>query len=175
MKATIGQICEYWFTRDRLTQLFSFGLYFDIGEPACWACGRYWSTSRVKRWCDAPLDRCHIIPAAKGGADDASNLVLMCKECHDLAPNTTEPELLFVWMGKQNYLQRRTAHAVAVCKDMGIEFSQINLRDPHFIEWMTGRISSHASFNSRDYSAITSMIVLYQSWQAATEKRKRAA
>ena len=44
------------------------------------------------------LQRCHIIPYALGGKDEASNLVLLCKRCHADGPNVEDPEIMWNWI-----------------------------------------------------------------------------
>ncbi|WP_420646044.1 HNH endonuclease [Vibrio parahaemolyticus] len=84
----IGEVVEYW--RDKPN---SFGALIDINEPTCWSCGQPWEGrhdvlrgSYLRGWRKAPLQICHVIPKSLGGDEHPSNLVLMCKECHDLAP-----------------------------------------------------------------------------------------
>ncbi|MEL6557042.1 MAG: HNH endonuclease [Bacteroidota bacterium] len=91
----------------------------DWGEPSCWACeygfnGKYDVNNHkasiediCKAWNKSPLQRCHIIPKSLGGSNEPANLFLMCSECHDLAPNTTFPDLFMRWVSKQNYFVRR--------------------------------------------------------------------
>lgn len=43
-------------------------------------------------WNNVPLQRCHIVAKQFGGSDGASNLFLMCVDCHDKAPNTKSVE-----------------------------------------------------------------------------------
>lgn len=89
--------------------------------PRCWGCGalvvrdskidewiskqcadedeesnlkRIWSSKETR----SKLNRCHIIPGALGGADEPSNLFLMCSECHTLSPDTTYPSMFFKWV-----------------------------------------------------------------------------
>lgn len=105
-----ADIFEYW--KDWLDKNG-----FDWGEPDCWACKRHWEdrydvgpkpTWRMVRaaWNKVPLQRCHIIAKSLGGSDDVSNLFLMCRECHDLAPNTTSREVFFEWVEKQSWHKR---------------------------------------------------------------------
>lgn len=54
-------------------------------------------------WDKVPLQRCHIIPKSLGGLDTADNLFLMCKECHDLAPNTVYRDIFLKWVGRQDW------------------------------------------------------------------------
>lgn len=103
---TKAQIFEYWM--DWLDKK-----EFDWGEPCCWACKRHFgakfdlekpqSTREeiIKNWNSVPLQRCHIIPRQFGGEDTPSNLFLMCKSCHDKAPNTKSREIFLNWAEKK--------------------------------------------------------------------------
>lgn len=111
-----SQIFDHW--KDRLPTL---GILIDWGEPGCWACRFHYGTKYdVKRsnadwseilrgWDRIPLQRCHVVPRSLGGTDDADNLFLMCRECHDLAPNTSIPAILFEWARAQSSYGREMA------------------------------------------------------------------
>src|SRR5262245_26597388 len=93
---TRSEIFEHW--KKRLIKL---GFLIDWGEPSCWACGFHYDDKYdirhsdvswkvlLKGWERIPLQRCHIVPRSLGGSDKAHNLFLMCRECHDTAPNTS--------------------------------------------------------------------------------------
>ncbi|MGK7942775.1 MAG: HNH endonuclease [Crocosphaera sp.] len=108
---TTSEILNYW--KERIWDLE--GFFIDLGEPTCWVCGEDWNcrydiknsnASYEKAWEKAPLQRCHIIPRSLGGSNEPSNLFLMCKECHDLAPNTSHPEIFFQWARQQSVWER---------------------------------------------------------------------
>lgn len=44
------------------------------------------------------LEIAHVIPHSVGGSDDIENLVILCKECHLEAPNTTSVEFFHEWL-----------------------------------------------------------------------------
>ena len=67
----------------------------DFGEPCCWACGT-WRESWTA-WRDAALERCHIVPHALGGTNEASNFLLLCKDCHLDSPDTPHREAMLRW------------------------------------------------------------------------------
>ena len=108
-----AEIVKYW--KD---WLIAHG--FNLGEPACWACSCWWEPKYDIKDPNASWDeiyncwnkvrqlqRCHIIPESLGGSnEDPSNLFLMCKQCHDLAPDTTSKEMFFTWIEKQSWLKR---------------------------------------------------------------------
>ncbi|MFD1903049.1 HNH endonuclease [Paenibacillus rhizoplanae] len=52
----------------------------------------------INNWDRVPLQRCHIIARQFDGEDIPDNLFLMCKNCHDRAPNTKSREAFF-WIG----------------------------------------------------------------------------
>ena len=108
-----SQIIEYWFSNDGFKRMFkehkdlACRLEYDI--PHCFACNRTMIDLDNKKYKDlkntsknwditSNLEKCHIIPFALGGNDDPSNLVLLCKECHKLNPNTKDEKLYWLWM-----------------------------------------------------------------------------
>jgi hypothetical protein len=105
---TKAQIFEHW-----MEWLDRRGM--DWGEPCCWACKRDFnikydlnkpSATRediIKNWERVPLQRCHIIARQFGGEDIPENLFLMCKSCHDRAPNTKSREAFLDWVERQDY------------------------------------------------------------------------
>jgi hypothetical protein len=58
----------------------------------CWCCG----SNEGKR-----LQRCHIVAKSIGGEPDPLNIVPLCRYCHDLMPDTPDPEFFWIWIGKQ--------------------------------------------------------------------------
>jgi len=105
----------------------------DWGEPSCWACGRHWEdeydikdpkVSREKiisNWNRVPLQRCHIIAKQLGGSDDVSNLFLMCKQCHDKAPNTLSRESFFQWVEQQDHSRDLFETYLKEIKNFGLD------------------------------------------------------
>lgn len=87
----------------------------EWGEPSCWACNCDFNFKYdlnkpnakrediINNWDRAPLQRCHIIARKFGGEDIPDNLFLMCKSCHDLAPNTKSREVFLDWVERQDY------------------------------------------------------------------------
>jgi hypothetical protein len=129
-----SQIFEYW--KDRLPGL---GIFVDWGEPGCWACGfHYGAKYDIKRsdvvwheilhcWDRIPLQRCHIVSRSLGGTDEAANFFLMCRECHDLAPNTSIPEVFFGWARAQSSYAREFAKLRAAFDSFGVNFAAQSL------------------------------------------------
>lgn len=151
-----GDIFEYW-----IDWLIENG--FDLGEPDCWACGNWWGTKYDNENINASLNeikelwnkvthlqRCHIIPKSLGGTDEPSNLFLMCRECHDRAPNTTSREIFLKWVDAQNWFRRgeiqirEELKAFDIKEDELEEFVKI-LKSLEFKKWSKNKMGIHMS------------------------------
>lgn len=110
-------IADYWSQRcPRFVQ--------DLARPACFACGFYesdWDLPRtaVQRWNCARLERAHIVGRAIGGADSPGNYLLLCQNCHVVAPMTNEPRWMIQWA------QTRETHADRVRREFREEFARL--------------------------------------------------
>jgi hypothetical protein len=150
-----AQIFAYW--RDRFPDL---GIFIDWGEPSCWACGFHYGIKYdIKSsdanwreifscWARIPLQRCHIVPRSLGGADEPSNLFLMCRECHDLAPNTPFPSVFFEWVRAQCHGKRESAKVEEALRCFGISPEQYHeldqvLQSRDFKAWANDKIGLH--------------------------------
>lgn len=150
-----AEIFEYW--KERLHKQV---LFIDWGEPSCWVCGFHYGAKYDIKRCDAswevirrcweriPLQRCHIVPRSLEGKDSVGNLFLMCRECHDLAPNTNIPEIFFEWARSQHWLKReqlkinQALESFAVAKRDYRKFLR-TMTSPAFREWVQDRIGIH--------------------------------
>lgn len=115
---------------------------FDIGEPSCWACGKPISIRFDNKKPDATeeecfkiwdkvghLQVCHIIPKALGGSDALFNLFLMCKECHELAPDTSYRDIFFKWVEEQNYVMRETDKLIKELESFNLNIEDLKITD----------------------------------------------
>jgi hypothetical protein len=150
-----GQIVDHW--KDRLPGL---DITIDWRQPGCWACGfHYGARYAIKRpdsswheilrcWDNIPLQRCHIVPRSLGGTNEAANLFLMCRECHDLAPNTSIPEIFFEWVHAQDWDVRESARILAALESFGVhstdyrDFNEVIVSD-EFTLWMSAKFGLH--------------------------------
>lgn len=93
------KIAQHW---DESLRREDFAPYLLLDEPCCFACG--WFSERWKQasaqasWQRARLERAHIIPSSLGGPDDASNLLLLCKPCHQESPDWVDPAQMARWI-----------------------------------------------------------------------------
>jgi hypothetical protein len=98
-KTTIKHIADYWIKNSNISEL---ELNFDWADAHthCWNCG----DDRFRKSHKTPsLERCHIVPHSLGGSDSPDNYVLLCKDCHQEAPNTNNPNDMWDWI-KSNYM-----------------------------------------------------------------------
>lgn len=97
-KTTLKEIADYWVNHSNICET---ELNFDWADSYthCWNCGhnKQWASNKKPS-----LEKCHIIPHSLGGKDIPSNYVLLCKDCHRLAPNTSNPNDMWEWI-KSNY------------------------------------------------------------------------
>lgn len=87
---------DHWADKgyDYLFRRFSWNVadnIFDTNSKSdiCWSCG-----------CLAKTELAHITPKAQGGSCEMDNLFLLCKKCHQEAPDTTYPEFFDLFVGK---------------------------------------------------------------------------
>ena len=63
------------------------GVNLQDAHERCWRCG-----DKTK------LQKCHIVPRSLGGDDHARNLIPLCADCHDEAPNVADPLAMWLWI-----------------------------------------------------------------------------
>lgn len=166
-----SEIFDFWKSR-----LHERGILIDWGEPGCWACAFHYSDKYDIRspsadwvaifrcWDRIPLQRCHIIPRSLGGSNTVDNLFLMCRECHDHAPNTPFPEIFFEWARAQSHLKREGNKFLTAMNWFGLTENDMAhvkdvMRSESFKQWVLGNLgihrpqSNYASTSSRLTSA----------------------
>jgi HNH endonuclease len=165
-----SQIFDYW--KDHI---FDLGLFIDWGEPSCWACGFHYGTKYdIKRsdasweeiyrcWERVPLQRCHIVPRSIGGSDDVANLFLMCRECHDTAPNTNTPEIFFEWAKHQSFWRREANKIDNAFNSFGVASSEQEslaelIGSKEFRTWISGKFGLH--WPQSNYAPVSSRLTL---------------
>lgn len=139
MKTKKYEIYDYW--KDKaITKDFEVKLWKECtaeeeavniiefsDSTVCWACGTYSNevddTNNIETlWNhDHLLHRAHILASSKGGEDSPSNLFLLCPNCHNEAPDTTNPKNFYAWV----YYKRKHDNWVKVFKREFEKASQI--------------------------------------------------
>ncbi len=149
------EIFDHWKTRFEEA-----GLFVDWGEPGCWACGLHYGNKYdvrghnstwahiLRAWDRIPLQRCHIVARSLGGSDTVDNLFLMCRECHDLQPNTSLPEIFFDWAKRQSWLSRVNVRFDDAFRSLGVDEAETSriadcLLSDDFKKWAKGRAALH--------------------------------
>jgi hypothetical protein len=84
-RTTKKKIVEFWSGKiDECLLNFDWSEAMDV----CWNCGSLTSYTY----------RCHIVPDMLEGDDIPRNYVLLCDECHRIAPDVTYPEAMWDWI-----------------------------------------------------------------------------
>lgn len=83
-KTPISEIVDYW--ADRIDEC-DLSVDWSEAEEYCWNCGS-----------PKELTRCHIVPHALGGEDQPGNFVVLCRLCHEEAPNVGDPRIMWDWL-----------------------------------------------------------------------------
>lgn len=84
LRTTMDEIADYWAPRVDDDEL---NFFWSEAHERCWRCGTKKS-----------LQRCHIVAHSLHGADDPSNLVILCSECHAESPDVDDPEIMWDWL-----------------------------------------------------------------------------
>lgn len=171
---TKAEIFNYW--KDKISEM---GIFIDRGEPSCWACGFHYDDKYdlkkgdapletiLECWNNIPLQRCHIVPRSLEGKDTVDNLFLLCRECHDLAPNTIYPEIFLEWAKNQCSYKREMFRVNQAMDSFGIagedkERIACVFDDKAFKEWMRGKSGLHwpqSNYASRSYRVTPSTLI----------------
>ena len=83
-RTLINEIVDYWASRIDECDL---SVDWSEAEEYCWNCGS-----------PKELTRCHIVPHSLGGKDEPSNFVVLCRRCHEEAPNVEDPRIMWDWL-----------------------------------------------------------------------------
>lgn len=103
-RPTKWSVVQYWAAESSGQEVFA--PHLDAKSPCCFACGWFserWANgcSPRKAWERASLERAHIIPAALGGPNAASNIILLCAPCHRDSPDWHDPWEMAAWISQR--------------------------------------------------------------------------
>jgi hypothetical protein len=100
---TKWQLAQHWYTsaeRETFAPMLQ-----DLAAPCCFACdwhSEHWAKATPKAsWERATLERAHIVPRSLGGADDPSNVLLLCAPCHRDSPDWCDPSAMARWIAER--------------------------------------------------------------------------
>lgn len=85
---TPEEIRAYWMQRIAESDM---GCDWSDALERCWRCSRPGHAGKA-------LQRCHIVPRSIGGQDVPSNYVMLCRWCHDQAPNVPDASFMWQWI-----------------------------------------------------------------------------
>lgn len=107
----------------------------ELEGAHCWACQKNFINSKGKlksyNHKDLGLQRCHIIPLDSGGSNKASNLFLLCGDCHKESPDTLDEYYFFQWLDNKEshyvtYQKKSTATTKRTLKRFDLSLEQFN-------------------------------------------------
>jgi hypothetical protein len=86
VKTSKEEIVDYW--RGKVEEIY---LNFDWSDAleVCWNCGQERSKG---------IERCHIIADSLKGKDKPENFILLCRSCHNQAPNCNSKQIMWDWI-----------------------------------------------------------------------------
>lgn len=105
----ISECIKYWGKRVYEGDL---GVDFSEADKRCWRCGY-----------ERTLQKCHIVPKSLGGSDAPSNIIPLCAQCHDEAPDVNDPDEIFLWIKKNHHPFYDTYWLQRGIDESGVEFS----------------------------------------------------
>lgn len=75
----------------------------DSDEPSCFACGWHNGGSDAYTRPAKGLERAHVVPHSRGGSNEVDNFALLCKRCHQEAPDTADAAWFWRWVARHPY------------------------------------------------------------------------
>lgn len=63
-----------------------------------------WKSENKRCWCcghTSKLQKCHIISKSLGGGMSPENIIPLCAQCHDHAPDVLDKNAIFQWIANQ--------------------------------------------------------------------------
>jgi len=99
---SIRKIVRYWSSEDgeKVLDQLEAAHKIDLDKmrgvkgDSCWACSRPNSKD---------LERCHIVPHANDGNNEANNFVLMCSDCHAESPTLSDTYYFWEWLSNREH------------------------------------------------------------------------
>jgi hypothetical protein len=93
---SVAAIVQYW-----QSQKAQIAVDWKKAADYCWRCGKQLIRGTAERNSEdnAFRHRAHIIPRSLGGSDEPSNIIILCRHCHVLAPDVVDPQFMWNWLG----------------------------------------------------------------------------
>ena len=107
---------QFW---SETVQEFDIGVDWSDAETRCWRCGA-----------ERSLQKCHIVARQFGGGDSVDNIVPLCAECHDEAPDVTDAGEMWRWIRgtrpAYGYGTLKYERAANIARMRGVDFSRFD-------------------------------------------------
>tara|TARA_Y100000114_G_C11608070_1_gene253721 strand:+ start:58 stop:651 length:594 start_codon:yes stop_codon:yes gene_type:complete len=162
----LSKCVSYWESRIYEGDL---GVDFSEAHERCWRCG-------YKR----KLQKCHIVPKSLGGKDDVSNLIPLCGQCHDEAPDVDDPEYIWEWIKNDRGIGYDSYWGLRAIQSSGVNLSLLKEEDlcalKKEMQKNYKRVSSHCGQNNQGqiFSNSTRAWVIRQSVEAILKQNGKA-
>lgn len=109
---------DYWSARICETDI---GVDWSDAIDRCWRCG-----CQTKS-----LQKCHIVAKQFGGNMTHENIVLLCRDCHDEAPDVTDGREMWRWIKETRpmfYGTLKAERAMEIAASRGVDLSKFNAK-----------------------------------------------
>lgn len=114
MNSFFVECVDYWSARIDESDV---GVDWCDAAERCWRCGLKTGS----------LQRCHIVAKQFGGDMVPSNIVLLCRECHDEQPDVTDPREVWRWIKetrpRYGYGTLKLERALEIAMSRGVDLS----------------------------------------------------
>jgi len=115
----LRECVDFWSSRVCETEI---GCDWSDAEEHCWRCG--YETKK--------LQKCHVVAKQFGGSLSPENVVLLCRECHDEAPDVTDSSEMWRWIKetrpKFGYGTLKAERAFAIAVSRGVDLRRFNAK-----------------------------------------------
>jgi len=126
---------SYWAARICESDI---GVDWSDAMDRCWRCGRQTKS----------LQRCHVVAKQFGGKLVPENVVLLCRDCHDEAPDVTDASEVWRWIKETRpsyYGTLNAERAFAIVASRGVDVSKFN--KDRFLEIADAHVGVHLMQN----------------------------
>lgn len=142
----------------------------DCGETTCFGCEKYYGDDT---WEKNRLDKAHIIPFSilkkTKENEKVENMVLLCKNCHHLAPDTNLNKLFWIWV----YKRRMETSSLSTLKEVSEIVLELGLNS-EIEEFKTTFVPSQDNRQTRfAHSAVSLIRSIQESVKTVSKEEKK--
>ena len=130
--AFFRQCVSYWSSRIDESDI---GSDWSDATERCWRCGQQTKS----------LQKCHILAKQFGGVMSPNNVILLCRECHDEAPDVIDPGEVWRWIKHTKpslgYGTLKMERAAKMAVEMGADIQRFSV--DRFNQIMLSEVGLH--------------------------------